>query len=161
MRVRDLLQDKSEVYTVQQDKTIHDAIAILVQHNIGALPVLDQDGNVVGIISERDILRETAHRPGRLKQTCVHERMTRDVIIGVPDDKVEDALALMTKNRIRHGAGAAGWHYFPGRCRKSLSGRARNRQSLFESVHVRRLSQKLLDNVAVITYTFRSTVGRT
>ncbi len=102
MRVRDLLQDKSEVYTVQQDKTIHDAIAILVQHNIGALPVLDQDGNVVGIISERDILRETAHRPGRLKQTCVHERMTRDVIIGVPDDKVEDALALMTKNRIRH-----------------------------------------------------------
>ncbi len=74
----------------------------LVKHNIGGLVVTRGDGSVVGIITERDILRESAERSDRLKDTRVADIMTSEVIIGVPDDDVEYAMGIMTKNRIRH-----------------------------------------------------------
>jgi CBS domain-containing protein len=64
--------------------------------------VLDDDGHPLGIISERDVLRECHRREGQLGQVAVREIMTRDLIIGVPDDDLDYTMGIMTTNRIRH-----------------------------------------------------------
>ncbi len=61
------------------------------------------DGDsIVGIITERDILRESAERSEKLQETTVADIMTKDVIIGVPEDDLDYVMGIMTKNRIRH-----------------------------------------------------------
>ncbi|RMF67574.1 MAG: CBS domain-containing protein [Calditrichaeota bacterium] len=102
MKLADIIRTKGELWTINQHKTIHEAIKQLVAHNIGALLVLDDAGKLVGIISERDILRESAERDHLLRKSKVESIMTKDLIIGLPDDEVEYALGVMTKNRIRH-----------------------------------------------------------
>ncbi len=103
MRVQDILRRKgADVVTIGPERTVHDAIQLLVDHNIGGLVVTDADGSIAGIITERDILRESAERCEGLKQTKVEAVMTTDVIIGVPTDELDYVMGIMTKNRIRH-----------------------------------------------------------
>src|SRR3990172_9148920 len=103
MTLRDILQVKgSQVYTVRPDQTVQDAVGILMQHRVGALLVVDAQGSGVGLISERDILRECLHRSDQLGRIPVREAMTRDLIIGLPDDDIGHAMSLMTNNRVRH-----------------------------------------------------------
>lgn len=103
MTIRDILKTKGEeVISINMDKTLHEAIKVLVKHNIGALLILDNGGKLVGIISERDILRECAERSDLLKKTRIKEVMTKDLIIGVLDDDIEYTMGIMTKNRVRH-----------------------------------------------------------
>jgi len=103
MRVKDVLRRKgAEVVTISPTDTVHEAVEALVKHNIGSLVVTASNGTVVGIISERDILRESAQRGEQLKETAVGDVMTRDVIIGVPEDDLDYVMGIMTKNRIRH-----------------------------------------------------------
>ena len=73
-----------------------------VENNIGALLVVTGANKLVGIIFERDILRATAKQENNLATTKVKSVMTKDVIIGVSDDKTDYTLGIMTKNRIRH-----------------------------------------------------------
>ena len=75
---------------------------MLVGHNIGALLVLDEDGKLEGIISERDILRESAERDKMLRTTKISQVMTKNVIIDLPEDDIDYTMGVMTKNRIRH-----------------------------------------------------------
>jgi CBS domain-containing protein len=103
MKVRDILKVKgSQVYTIGPDQTVLDAVAILMQHRIGALLVRDGAGTVSGIISERDVLRECLHRSADLGRIAVREVMTRDLVVCVPDDDVDYAMGIVTKNRVRH-----------------------------------------------------------
>lgn len=103
MRIKEILRKKgSEVVTIQPDSTVHEAIELLVEHNIGGLVVTASNGSVVGIITERDILRASAKQSDRLREIKVADEMTRDVIIGVPDDDLDYVMGVMTKNRIRH-----------------------------------------------------------
>ncbi len=113
MRVRDILQRKgSHVVTIGVGKSVHDAICRLNEHAIGALVVVGQDGEVAGIITERDVLRECGERcvrltepPAREEAPCaafVRDIMSKDVVIGVPDDDLDYVMGIMTKNRIRH-----------------------------------------------------------
>ena len=114
MKIRDILQMKgSQVHSIEADRTVLDAVAVLNTHRIGALLVRDGQGAVVGVISERDVLRECRHRSADLGRIPVAEAMTRDLIICVPDDDVDHAMALVTKHRVRHlpvidDAGVAG-----------------------------------------------------
>lgn len=102
MRIRDILRQKGgHVVTIEPRQTVHDAIRTLVKHKIGGLVVTEAD-SIVGIITERDILREGAARCESLKETPVADIMTKDVIIGVPDDDLDYVMGIMTKNRIRH-----------------------------------------------------------
>lgn len=102
MKIRDILQKKgADVLTITSDRTVHEAIALLCEHRIGALVVQDDD-EIVGIVSERDILRECGERCESLKQTKVAQIMTKDLIIGVLDDKLTYVMGVMTKNRVRH-----------------------------------------------------------
>ena len=113
MRVNDILQEKgSEVVTIVANRTIHAAIVKLNEHSIGALIVKGESGDIAGIITERDILQTCGTRCGRLKEpvprieaTCpylVQDVMTKDLVIGVPDDDLNYVMGVMTKKRIRH-----------------------------------------------------------
>ena len=112
MRVTDILRQKgSDVVTIAMDKTVHDAICKLNEHGIGALIVTGERGEISGIISERDIMRECGERCARLEDPAqghgacpglVKDVMTKDLVIGVPDDDLNYVMAVMTKNKIRH-----------------------------------------------------------
>jgi len=103
MKVREILAIKGEhVHTIEPERTILDAVALLVEHGIGALLVRDAAGTVAGIISERDVLRVSRDRSGALGTLRVADVMTRDLIVCVPDDDVDYAMGIVTKNRVRH-----------------------------------------------------------
>ena len=103
MTIGDILKNKgSTVHTIGTDNTVLDAVARLVEYGIGALLVHDSRGAVAGIISERDVLRECLHRSAELGRRRVDEVMTRDLVVCVPDDDLDYAMGIVTKNRIRH-----------------------------------------------------------
>jgi CBS domain-containing protein len=103
MRIAEVLREKgSRVVTIEPHATVWEAIQALNRHNIGGLVVVGQDDQVVGIITERDILREAGERADRIKETPVGDVMTKDIIIGVPEDPLDYVMVVMTKNRIRH-----------------------------------------------------------
>ena len=103
MKIRDVLKVKgSQVYSIDSEQTVLDAVAILMQHRIGALLVRDAGGAVSGIISERDVLRECLHRSADLGRIPVRDVMTRDLVVCEPDDDVDYAMSMVTKNRVRH-----------------------------------------------------------
>jgi CBS domain-containing protein len=103
MKVREILAVKgSQVHAIDVDRTVLDAVAALVQHGIGALLVRDARGAVSGIISERDVLRICRERSAELATIGVREVMTRDLVVCVPDDEVDYAMGIVTKNRVRH-----------------------------------------------------------
>ncbi len=103
IKIKDVLARKgAEVVTIHENQSIHDAIKFLVQHNIGAVLVRDEGGEVVGIVSERDILREGSRNSEKLKATPVKTVMTRDLIVCEPDHTIEYVEQVMVKNNIRH-----------------------------------------------------------
>jgi CBS domain-containing protein len=102
MRILDILRTKGEeVISVAPDQTVLAAVRILAEHRIGALVVRQAD-DIVGIITERDVLNLVARDPALVATTRVADVMTRDLIVGVPDDDLDYVLNIMTNNRIRH-----------------------------------------------------------
>ena len=102
MLVQHILADKgSIVHSCSPDDTLADVVDLLVGHNIGSLLVM-RDGEMVGIITERDILRACAATHGPLNSLRVEDRMTRCPISSSPDDEISDVMCLMTERRIRH-----------------------------------------------------------
>jgi CBS domain-containing protein len=100
--VADVLKIKgNQVWTVAPDSTILDALLLMARKNIGAL-VVEEDGKIAGILSERDFARHTAaNRLGDLI-TPVCEYMTSKVYTISPESSIEDCMALMTSEHIRH-----------------------------------------------------------
>lgn len=86
---------------IRPEQSIREAVALLSRHNIGALVVVNAANAPVGIISERDIVREAA-RNEQVFTRPVSEIMTRDVITGLPEDDLLSVANLMTEKRIRH-----------------------------------------------------------
>jgi CBS domain-containing protein len=102
MLVRDVLSDKGRiVHTCSPEDMLADVVDLLVGHNIGSLVVM-HGGEMVGIITERDILRACAATRGPLNFVRVAERMTRCPVVASPGDEVEDVMCVMTERRIRH-----------------------------------------------------------
>ncbi|HYC55433.1 MAG TPA: CBS domain-containing protein [Candidatus Binatia bacterium] len=104
MKIRDIQKSKPiQMQTIAPDKTIHHAIKQLCQFNIGALPVVDAAGSLVGIISERDVLRLCSRDDFVSALSLkVAEVMTKDVVIGVCEDDLDYVMSVMTERRIRH-----------------------------------------------------------
>ena len=101
MQVRDVLKTKTgRVITIDPDATVNEAIARLVQYNIGSLPVLDDEGRLVGVYSERDVLRGIHNRGEALGRTQVAEVMTRNPVSCELEDNVNDVMGTMTYRRI-------------------------------------------------------------
>ena len=101
-RVADLLRAKgSAIYTISSEQTVYEAIVDMVRHNVGSLLVLEGD-EPVGIITERDYLREIALRGRTSRNTEVKEIMSRTVIAVDPERSLDDCMAIMTERRVRH-----------------------------------------------------------
>jgi len=98
----DVLANKgSAVLTTRAGDPVHEAVKILAKHSVGSLLVVE--GNkLVGILSERDILRAAVDGFDRLAGLKVGDLMTREVIIGLQDDSLDYVMTLMTDRRIRH-----------------------------------------------------------
>lgn len=90
-----------QIYSCQAGATVEEAARILSDKRIGALPVLE-GGRLVGIFSERDLLYSIARNGAPALIRRVSEVMTAPAITVSPDTGVLDALALMTRRRIRH-----------------------------------------------------------
>ena len=91
-----------QVFSVNPEDTIHQVAITLAQHRIGAALVSNPQGGMLGIISERDIVRGMAGQGPGTTQRVARNLMTRDVITVTPEERVEAALALMTDRRVRH-----------------------------------------------------------
>ena len=87
--------------TARPDQSIRDGLALLARHNIGALIVVDAAGAPIGILSERDIVRE-AVRNEKFFDLAVSAIMTSNVISGQPRDDVSAVATTMTNKRFRH-----------------------------------------------------------
>ncbi len=100
--VRELLQDKiHEVSSVEPDKSAHDAMQLMADKKIGALPVLEA-GKLVGIISERDYPGKAKVLDKPLQDVQVKEIMSSNVVHVNPDDTIEHCMGLVTEKHVRH-----------------------------------------------------------
>lgn len=90
-----------DIYSTTPDTTVFDALQEMADRNVGALIVLD-DGEVVGIFSERDYARKIILLGRSSRETPVRDIMTARVVYARPDLSLEECLALMTDKRIRH-----------------------------------------------------------
>ena len=102
MTIAAILQDKgSEVLTIAGDATVREAVALLAERRIGALPVLS-GGEVAGIMSERDVIYCLRSDGAAVLDWPVERIMTAPAITVERDHQVMSALSLMTRRRIRH-----------------------------------------------------------
>lgn len=100
--VRDILQIKGgEVWTTTPGNTVYQAIGLMGEKNIGAL-VAVENGEVVGVLSERDYSRKIVLQGRTSRDTLVGEILTRPAITVRVKDSIERCMELMTTNRIRH-----------------------------------------------------------
>lgn len=103
MKIADILDTKGPtVHTILPYATVTDAVRRLELLGVGALVVCDTDHRLVGIVSERDLIRELARRGPDLLAQPISEVMTRKVATARPADELTSAMARMTSGRYRH-----------------------------------------------------------
>ncbi len=103
MLVSQILKDKGDlVFTASPDETMAAAAALLHSRRVGAMVIVGEQDKVVGILSERDVVRAMAEAgAGGLTQR-VSQWMTKDVLFATPDELVHVLLGRMTDRRVRH-----------------------------------------------------------
>jgi CBS domain-containing protein len=103
MKIADILDTKGRtVHTILPYATVADAVRRLELLEIGALVVCDTDHRLVGIVSERDLIRELARRGPELLAQPISDVMTGKVATARPEDELTMAMARMTSGRYRH-----------------------------------------------------------
>ena len=103
MKVRQMLTAKGgKVVTARSDTTVESAIRMLKLEGIGALVVSDNGGKILGILSERDVVRALVDHGGDLMSMPVSKLMTRAVKTCTPDANIQEVMSEMTRSRIRH-----------------------------------------------------------
>ena len=101
MTIKAILTGRGDVVSVAPDTRVKDVVALLAERRIGAVPVIDS-GEVLGVFSERDVIRCLAAGKADALAGAVAEVMTAPAVTVAPDDSVLGALSLMTRRRIRH-----------------------------------------------------------
>jgi CBS domain-containing protein len=103
MKVREYLATlKRVVITCRPEDTIETAATLLATNRIGAMPVRDANGRIIGMFSERDIIRAFSQRGKEVERCLVDDLMTTKLVVCAPDDLMVAARKLMKANRIRH-----------------------------------------------------------
>ncbi len=105
MKVEKILEGKDKaVFSVHVDAIVSDALQSMNEKNIGALMVVDSHENIQGIVSERDIMRNCYRSQANVKGLAVKDVMTprEKLIVARAEDEVNDLMAAMTQNHIRH-----------------------------------------------------------
>ncbi len=103
MKIQDVIKGKSssDVITIAPDADVRELVALLAEHNIGAVVVSSDGASVDGIVSERDVVRRLRDRDDVLTAR-VEEIMTTRVRTCEPQHDLDELMALMTEHRIRH-----------------------------------------------------------
>jgi CBS domain-containing protein len=102
MEIWQILARKGKnVVTARPEQTVRDAVSLLVKHQIGALIITDSDEHPVGILSERDIIHRAAENETLFSES-IDSLMTKNIIVGTPQDDTYSVAATMTENRFRH-----------------------------------------------------------
>lgn len=103
MFVSDILSRKGGlVYTVTPGTSVGQISQQLSVRRIGSVLVLDEEGGVTGIVSERDLVRAVASHGAAALELEARQVMTRDVVTCDPDDSIDHVMELMTRGRFRH-----------------------------------------------------------
>jgi CBS domain-containing protein len=103
MDVDGILRAKgATVVTIRPDATIGELVRGLRDERIGAMVVSEDGRSVLGIISERDVVRGLADHGPRIMEAPIAELMTRNVVVCSPRDTVKQVMAEMTRRRVRH-----------------------------------------------------------
>jgi CBS domain-containing protein len=103
MRVSDVLTSKGSdaVYTITSEATVRELLDVLAELNVGALVVSDDGETMLGIVSERDIVRKL-RSVENAAELAVSEIMTSDVQVCAPEDSFGSLMEVMTEHRVRH-----------------------------------------------------------
>jgi CBS domain-containing protein len=103
MNIRQILQAKAHnaIYAVSSSDTVFDALQLMADKNIGAVLVIDAD-QLAGIFSERDYARKGILQGRASRDTQIHEVMTPNVITIAPEQKLAEAMHIMSDRHIRH-----------------------------------------------------------
>ena len=138
MRIRELLVQKSqqELKTIKPGDRLLEAADVLATNNIGALPVVEEDNTIVGIVSERDMVRSLVGLQQDIFARTVRDVMIRSVVTCVSDDLMDDVYEIMVEKGFRH---------IPVVENGKLSGMLSIRD--FEFAHKRLRSQALSDDL--------------
>ena len=105
MKISDILRKKgSKIISIRDDLTVYEAIQTMVENYIGAVLVVNDKGDMVGIFTERDVLRRVAAKGDnhRIREIPLSDVMTRDIYAGHPDTDTRCVFVTMTEKRIRH-----------------------------------------------------------
>lgn len=103
MLVKTLLENKPrEIITTSKKTSVEAAMDLLISNNIGCLPVVDDNGKLIGIVSDKDIFRKIHDTKGQYHKLTVGDIMTDALIVGLPDDELTYIAGIMDKNWIRH-----------------------------------------------------------
>jgi CBS domain-containing protein len=104
MLVRQILGIKGggDVVTIGAGASVSDAVRLLSEKRIGAVLVADDDGTPIGILSERDIVRELGRRDDSCLRDTVGDMMTKNLVSCSPEDSADSVLEKMTEGRFRH-----------------------------------------------------------
>ncbi len=103
MFVSDILSQKGGlVFTVTPGTSVAQLAQQLSARRIGSVLVLDGEGSVAGIVSERDLVRALASHGAKAMELEARQVMTRDVVTCDPDDSIDQVMQTMTRGRFRH-----------------------------------------------------------
>lgn len=103
MRVADLLKNKGDnIISIPAECSVAEAVKVLCDNKIGAAVVLDKEGNLAGILSERDLCRGLGAEGASLLDQPATSLMTAEVMTCTPDDTVDAIMRTMTEGRFRH-----------------------------------------------------------
>ncbi len=91
-----------DVVTVAPHQTVASVVKMLTQNRIGAVPVINESGQLVGIISERDIIRGISEHAEAVLDLPAERLMTREVATCAPEDQLVGIMHVMTTQRVRH-----------------------------------------------------------
>lgn len=101
--IADVLRRKGDkVITIGPDESVKALLDALAEHGVGALVVSPGAGQVIGIVSERDVVRHLQAKGAALLESSVRSIMTSEVYTCAPDARVHELMVMMTERRIRH-----------------------------------------------------------
>jgi CBS domain-containing protein len=101
-QVWEILNDKgADVLQIDADASVFEAVKQMVESNVGSL-LVTEDGEITGIVTERDYLRRVALEDRTDKETAVREIMSSPLIVVTPQTAIDECMAVMTDRRIRH-----------------------------------------------------------
>lgn len=103
MKIKSILEKKgNDVYSISANDTLKDMVKEMLGRSIGSLLVLNDDGSLAGIITERDFLHNVSRNADSWESVRIGDVMIKKVLTATPDETLDEVMSRMTKNRVRH-----------------------------------------------------------